>query len=197
MWALIDAGHQGVIVDQVNNSVYRFSGLSFSGTHFTAAYTSYTSPLGGAETIGQGNARSAVIQQTSITGYLASSNPGLPVFSFNDSYQQALYEMPASFATIAGTYSAQIGLSTLTLTVSSSGGFTLSYGGCSATGKLTIPDARFNAYELSGGLGCPGGNATAISGLASFIPAAGSTAAGMMLEFDDGASQAMGAVVRQ
>jgi hypothetical protein len=124
------------------------------------------------------------------------NSASVPVYSFDDSYQQSLYGLAASFATIAGGYTFSSGLNTVTLLVTSTGNFALTYSGCTGAGTFTIPDPTHNAYELSGSLSCSG-SVQAITGLASFTPASGSTAAELTLEYDNGSSAAVEAVAKQ
>jgi hypothetical protein len=193
MWGLIDARHQAVFVDQSSGAVYRYSGFSFGGGKFSGGFVSFTpssSPAGGAATVGSGTAHSSFSPGDSLTGYLAFSDASLPVFSFSDSYQPALYDTPAAFATIAGSYTVGSAPSSGSLVVAADGSFTLSNGSCSTAGRFSIPDAAHNAYELAGTQTCSG-TALAVTGLASFTPAAGTAKATLTYEYDDGKTTAV------
>lgn len=201
MWGLVDANHQAVFVDQTSGAIYRYSKLNVSNAGFNGNFISYTPisgtlPNTGTLALSSGKAQSGFVPQTSLTGYLAFSGGGLPVYSFDDTYQAAQYSLAASFATIAGVYSFSVGSNTASLRVTGGGSFTLSYTGCSGAGSLTIPNAAYNAYELSGTLTCSG-STQVITGLASFTPASGSTAAELTLEYDNGSSLAVQAVAKQ
>jgi hypothetical protein len=201
MWGLIDANHQAVFVDQTSGAIYRYATFAVAASSFSGSFVSYTPStdalgISSGVTVGQGSAHASFAPRYSITGYLGFSSAGLPAYSFDDSYQQSLYGLAASFATIAGTYSFTSGSNSVTLTVTGKGAFTLSYSGCSGSGSFAIPNASYNAYELSGSLSCSGSTQT-ITGLASFTPASGSTAAELTLEYDNGSSQAVEAVAKQ
>ena len=201
MWGLVDANHQAVFVDQTSGAIYRYSNLSVSGASFSGSFVSYTPTSGtlpgsSSLVVSRGKAQSSFVPQSSLTGYLAFSSGGLPVYSFDDSYQPSQYGRTASLATIAGTYTYSLGSGSATLVVANSGGFTLSYSGCTGKGSFTVPNPFYNAYELSGALSCSG-SAQAITGLASFTPASGSATAQMTLEYDDGSSLAVQAVAKQ
>ena len=202
MWTLIDANHQAVMVDQTTGDIYRFTSLNTSGDSFSGAYTSYTFTSSGllssttTTAVGNGSYNSSFVPQATISGYLASSSTSTPVYSFDGTYEQAQYVLAASFAAIAGSYTFKNGSTSVSLDVTNTGSFTLSYTGCTASGSITIPDAAYNAYELGGSLNCSGAIQN-ITGLASFTPAAGSTAAELTLEYDNGTSLAVQAVAKQ
>jgi hypothetical protein len=204
MWGLIDARHQAVFVDQSSGAIYRLSSLTIAGGAFKGTFLCYTpssapfagTPLGGGASVSSGTVQSSFSSQASLTGYLASSSASLPVYSFDDSYQSSLYNLAASLSTIAGTYTFSSGSISVTLNITISGSFTLAYNSCSGKGAFSIPDPNHNAYELSGSLTCSGAT-SAITGLASFTPASGSTAAQLTLEYDDGSSLAVEAVAKQ
>ncbi len=202
MWTLIDANHQAVMVDQTTGDIYRFTSFSASGDSFSGAYTSYSFSSSGllstttTTTVGNGNYNSSFVPQSTISGYLASSSTSTPVYSFDGTYEQAQYVLAASFSTIAGSYSFKNGSTSVSLDVTDTGSLTLSYTGCTGSGSITIPDTAYNAYELSGSLNCSGAIQN-ITGLASFTPAAGSTAAELTLEYDNGTSLAVQAVAKQ
>ena len=201
MWFLVDANHQAVMVDQTSGAIYRFTSFSVSGDGFGGAYTSYTFSGGGlfssaTTTVGGGNASASFVPQSTVSGYLASSSTSVPVYSFDGTYQQAQYGLAASFAAIAGSYTFKNGSTSVTLVVSGSGSFSLSYSGCTGAGSFTIPDAAYNAYELGGSISCSGAVQN-ITGLASFTPAAGGTPAELTLEYDNGSSAAVQAVAKQ
>jgi hypothetical protein len=193
MWGLIDAKHQAVFVDRTAQAVYRYTSFAVSGSKFSGGYVSFTPSSSGGAAIGSGTAHSSFAPGDSLTGYLASSDAKLPAYSFSDSYQSTLYDTPAAFATIAGTYAFSGSPPSGSLTIKADGSFTLSYSGCTAKGNLSIPDPAHNAYELSGTQTC---SATTIdiTGLASYTPPAGVAAAEITFEYDDGKSVAVQAV---
>lgn len=203
MWFLVDANHEAVMVDQTSGDIYRFSTLSVSGDSFSGAYTSYTFTtssglLSSTTTItpGSGNGSASFTPQSTVSGYLASSSSSVPAYSFDGTYEQAQYDTAAAFATIAGTYTFKIGSTSYSLGVTQFGGFTLTYGSCYGSGTLTIPDAGYNAYELSGSIDCSGTEED-ITGLAYFTAATSSTSAELTLEYDNGSSEAVQAVAEQ
>jgi hypothetical protein len=203
MWLLIDANHQAVMVDTSSGDIYRFSSFSVSGDSFSGAYTSYTftttsSGLSSTTTItpGSGNAGASYAPQSTVSGYLASSSSSVPAYSFDGTYEQSQYDSTAAFATIAATYTFKVGSTSYSLGVTQFGGFTITYGSCYGSGTLSIPDASYNAYELSGSINCSG-TMEKITGLAYYTAAAGSTPAELTLEYDNGSNSAVQAVAQQ
>lgn len=196
---LVDENRQAVFIDQTSPAIFRFTHLTVSGNDFTGTFNAFaganqTFPNG--QTTDTGSASGTIAQRASLSG-AATVGGSSASSTFNLSYQKSLYELPASFTTVAGSYSFTIstssGQDTVNFAVASDGSFSGSDSfGCTFSGTFSIPDARYNAYEFSGANTC-GGNAYHFTGLAAYQPPAAGSSARLTLEYDNGRDIAVAA----
>ena len=200
---IIDENAQAVFIDRTNFAIYRFSTLAVSGDNFTASFHAFAG-AGNVFPNGQqtdtGTVTGTIAQHSSISGS-ASIGGATGSAPFNASYQKALYEMPASYATIAGTYSYSLntsqGTDNATFTVTSDGKFSGSDNfGCTFSGVLNVPSSTYNAYEVGGSSNCSG-TMTGFTGFATYAPASGNTPANLTIEYDNGSTLAVAAVANK
>jgi hypothetical protein len=125
-----------------NGSAFTATGTAYapSGAPFTAGGT--TAPL----TISNGIIDEGVRLQGSYTAGGESGN-------FTVNYRQEISARGAQLSRIAGTYTTfpapSAGGLSLTLTIDTMGAFTLSGGGCTATGNVSIQDPDVNVYSVT------------------------------------------------
>lgn len=196
---VIDANHQAVFVDQTNPAIFRFTSLSVSGNSFTGTFNAYAGsgqvfPNG--QVMDSGTANGTFVPQSSLSATTTVGGNSL-LSTIAVQYQASLYEIPASFTTVMGTYSYSIttssGIDTSTIAIASNGTFSGSDTfGCTYSGSLTIPDTTRNAYEINGSTTC-GGAASAFTGLGTYVPASNISPAQITFEYDDGSTVAVAA----
>lgn len=161
----VDEGAQDVgalMIVRANGKIYADSGLvmligeaatdstAFSGT--ADGYSWVGHPPNGTDFSMTGT----VTAGTVITG--AFSEPAASgTFSFT--YNPALSELPASLASIGGTYASELWIgkaaSSISVTIDANGGFTGSGGGCTLDGDVEVLDSARNIYRWEANLaGC-------------------------------------------
>lgn len=190
---LIDDNGKGVFIDETNFAVLRITRLVVSGNDIAGDLQAYAAPgsqFPNGSSVDAGTFVGSVAEHSSASGSATLDGGAADAFSLT--YESSLYQLGASFTTIAGSYNFQAqttaGTDSGTFTVDSNGTFSGSDTlGCTISGLAIIPNAAYNAYELSGSTVCP---ATTIdfTGLATYAPASGGTPAQLTLEYDNGSS---------
>lgn len=197
--AVDDYGH-GYFVDSRYTIYSATSPMLPDASGNLAATLSEFVPGSSAQQVGSAVFQGVVSTRSSISGSFSQTVPvaGNGAGSFTLSYLPA-YAIPSSLSLLAGTWRFPVRkgntLDTVTVRIDSSGSISgSSTAGCSYGGALSIVKSRYNAYELSLGVDC-GAGAVQMHGLASYVPPAsssgGSTPAALVMEYDDGASQAV------
>ena len=151
--------------------------LSFQYT----AFSLNGQPLDNGAAIETGSASGTVVARTSFNFVYADSAPSDGQFQANFIANQ--YNIAATFLTIAGKYTytyVNAGGTTVTVTLSfdSSGNITGSdtnTPSCSYSGSVTVPNASYNAYDISLSNSC--NTAGVSSGIGAYFPATATTPA--------------------
>ena len=185
-----EAGHAKVAAADStgnNGAIYALSTITPNGQDFSATFDAYAqgnTVFANGGTTGSGTVSGTIISRSSINA--TYSGPGNDSGTASLTYQQSLYEQPASLSIIAGTYSFgytdQSGASqTASITIDSGGAISGSdTAGCTFAGQLQVPDASYNAYDGSVTQTCSQTSVT-FDTVGFFTPATSSTPAELSL----------------
>ncbi|MDR3416488.1 MAG: hypothetical protein P4L83_09910 [Nevskia sp.] len=198
LFGIADEMGNAVFIDKTSPTIYRTT-IHAEGGQYSSPFRAYAvggSNFPGGAAVATGTLSGTVTTHGGITGSDAISSGS--VNTFNASYLAAQYQIPASFATIAGNYeyntSGASGIESARFSVTSGGTICGRNSlGCSISGAMTIPNPSYNAYDISAGLNC-GGTITQVTGLATYTPPAAPASANLTFEFDDGQNFAVTAI---
>lgn len=192
VFAIIDVNGDGRISAQ-DGTYYRLT-LSAVSTSVSGTFTGFSQgvsfPNGSLTTSGS---LSAMLTPPGIDGTLTDQGGNSQMLALN--FDNA-YGLGSSLATLAGTWNYSANGFSLTATIQTDGTFTaLDASGCSYSGSFGLIDPNFNAYSESYTRSC-NGTILQFTGLASYFPAAGTSAAQIMLLADDDAGQYLVAILK-
>lgn len=146
-------------------SVISPTSISLSGNSFSTPYVEFLEPQNDTT---NGTATGTVTSRSGIVVTLSGGTGNTSTYDL--AFQSSSYNVPASFATLAGTWSFSYGNPAVAGQMVFNATGTLSgtdAAGCNYSGSLAIPAPAFNAYDVSLTSSCIEGPLT---GLAAFFP---------------------------
>ena len=185
VFAIIAETGDGRISSQ-DGTYYRLS-LGEAGSSVTGSFIGYstgvTFPDGSQSTAGTVG---ATLTLAGLSGTLTDNSGNAEALALT--YDNT-YAIGSSLPTLVGAWSYSTSGFSLTLTIQADGTLSgLDASGCSYSGAFSLIDPAFDAYSESYTRTC-NGSSIAFTGLASYVPAAGTAPAQIRLLADDGASQ--------
>lgn len=185
-FALIAENGSGWFVDSDEDAVYFVDSVR-DGNLLNGVYRGYAGTVfSDGQPVVSGELTGVIEERSTVTGTALSSLGTAP---FLWQYQAQAYEIPSSFAVLAGNYAYNVGTIDVSINIDSNGVVTgTDSDGCSLNGRFTIPDRSKNAYSLTATNQCPGMPLQSFTGVATYLNQDGAMPARILAGYHDGAS---------